>query len=87
MPFSEWSIHQQLSLRLEGYKNVFGAQVMVAKDLVLVIGRDEDELRRLSEGVTWAIQTKPWRLEVDFWRSFVNVTAEFLEGLPREWLD
>jgi hypothetical protein len=87
MPFSEWSVHQQLSLRLEKYKGVFGSQVLVAKDLVLVMGRDEGHLRQLSEGVTWAIQTKPWRLEVDFWRSFVNVDAGFLEGLGREWLD
>jgi hypothetical protein len=87
MPFSEWSVHQQLSLRLEPYKKIFGHQVVVAKDLMLVMGRDEQDLRRLTEGVTWAVQTKPWRLEVDFWRSFVNVDGAFLEGLDRRWLD
>jgi hypothetical protein len=87
MAFSEWSIHQQLSLRLEPYKEVFGAQVVVAKDLVLVMGRDESNLRQLSEGVTWAVQTKPWRLEMDFWRSFVNVDVGFLEGLAAAWLE
>ncbi|KAH7339212.1 hypothetical protein BKA66DRAFT_581855, partial [Pyrenochaeta sp. MPI-SDFR-AT-0127] len=86
MPFSEWSIHQQLSLRLEPYKDVFGAHVVVAKDLALVMGKDQTHLRKLSEGVTWAIQTRPWRLEVDFWRSFVNVDIKFLESLDRRWL-
>jgi len=87
MPYSEWSIHQHLLLRLEPCKEMFGQQVIVAKDLVLVMGRDARNLRQLAEGVTWAIQTKPWRLEVDWWRSFVNVEAEFLEGLDRRWLD
>ena len=87
MPYSEWSVHQQLSLRLEPYKKIFGPQVLVAKDLVLVMGKDEGDLRRLAEGVTWAVQTKPWRLEVDLWRSFINVGVDFLEGLDRRWLD
>lgn len=87
MPYSEWSIHQQLSLRLEPYKKMFGSQVVVAKDLVLVMGKDEKNARQLSEGVTWAIQTKPWRLEVDLWRSFVNVDAKFLEDLDARWLE
>ena len=59
----------------------------MAKDLMLVMGRNEADLRRLAEGVTWAVQTKPWRLEVDFWRSFLNVDGAFLEGLDRAWLD
>ncbi|KAH5999247.1 hypothetical protein HBI83_222340 [Parastagonospora nodorum] len=87
MPYSEWSIHHQLSLRLEPWKKIFGLQVIVCKDLVLVMGRDKADCRLLSGGVTWAVQTKPWRLEVDFWRSFVNVDAKFLEGLDRRWLD
>lgn len=87
MPYSEWSVHQQLSLRLEPYKKIFGQQAIVAKDLILVMGRDEKNLRQLAEGVTWAVQTKPWRLEIDLWRSFVNVDVEFLEGLDRRWLD
>lgn len=87
MPYSEWSVHQQLSLRIEPYRDIFGDQVMVAKDLVLVMGKDERDVRRLSEGVTWAIQTKPWRLEVDFWRSFVNVDVQFLERLHEKWLE
>jgi hypothetical protein len=86
MPFSEWSVHQQLSLRLQPYEGVWGKQVVVAKDLIVVMGKNEKELRRFSEAVTWAVQTKPWRLEVDFWRSFVNVDEKFLQGLDRRWL-
>ncbi|KAJ4369485.1 hypothetical protein N0V86_009320 [Didymella sp. IMI 355093] len=86
MPYSEWSVHQQLALRLQPYEFVWGKQVWVAKDLVIVMGKDERECRRFSEGATWAVQTKPWRLEVDFWRSFVGVDAEFLEGLDERWL-
>lgn len=87
MPYSEWSIHHQLSLRIEPVKKIFGNSVVVAKDLVLVMGQDEEECKRLSAGVTWCVQTKPWRLEVDFWRSFVNVDGEFLEKIDRRWLD
>jgi hypothetical protein len=86
MPYSEWSVHQQLSLRLAPHEHVWGKQVWVAKDLVVVMGRDERECRRFSEGATWAVQTKPWRLEVDFWRSFVGVDAGFLEALDERWL-
>jgi hypothetical protein len=86
MPFSEWSVHHQLKLRLQPYEGVWGKQAWVAKDLVVVMGKDEKELRRFSEAATWAVQTKPWRLEVDFWRSFVNVDEKFLEGLDPRWL-
>lgn len=88
MPYSEWSVHQQLSLRLEPYRHVLKKeQVVVARDLVLVMGRDDGECRRLSEGVVWAITTRPWRLEVDFWRSFVGVDLGFLERLDEVWLE
>ncbi|KAJ4983302.1 hypothetical protein SVAN01_11183 [Stagonosporopsis vannaccii] len=86
MPYSEWSIHQQLSQRFQPYEEVWGKQVWLAKDLIIVMGKDEKEARRFSEGATWVVQTKPWRLEVDFWRSFVNVDVKFLEGLDTRWL-
>ncbi|EAT76234.2 hypothetical protein SNOG_16409 [Parastagonospora nodorum SN15] len=31
MPYSEWSIHHQLSLRLEPWKNIFGLQIIVVE--------------------------------------------------------
>ncbi|KAF2995552.1 hypothetical protein E8E13_003449 [Curvularia kusanoi] len=76
MPYSEWSVHQQLLLRLQPFEKVWGKQVWIAKDLIIVMGKDEKELRRFSEGATWIVQTKPWRLEVDFWRSFILVAAD-----------
>ncbi|KAL5383648.1 hypothetical protein DPSP01_005754 [Paraphaeosphaeria sporulosa] len=88
MPCSEWSVHQQLSSRVEPYRRMLKKeQVIVARDLILVMGRDRKECRRLSEGVTWAVTTRPWRLEIDFWRSFVGVDLEFLEGLDEKWLE
>jgi hypothetical protein len=51
------------------------------------MGKDEKDLRRLAEVVTFAVQTMPWRFEVDFWRSFVNVPGAFLKGLYQRWLD
>jgi hypothetical protein len=88
MPYSEWSVHQQLSLRLEPYRKMLKKeQVIVARDLILVMGEDRKECRRLSEGVTWAVTTRPWRLEIDFWRSFVGVDLAFLEGLDEKWLE
>jgi hypothetical protein len=87
MPYSEFSVHQQLSLRLEPYRDIFGSQVFVAKDLIVVMGKDAKDLRKLAEGVTWAVQTRPWRLEIDFWRSFVNIDLEFMEGLHEKWLE
>ena len=57
------------------------------RDLFLIMGRDEEELRKVATGVTFALQTRPWPLEVDLWRSFVNVDLGFLEGLDDRWLD
>ncbi|OCK76507.1 hypothetical protein K432DRAFT_335574 [Lepidopterella palustris CBS 459.81] len=87
MPCSEWSIHHQARLRIKPYEDAFGDQVIVKRDLYLVMGKDEAELRKLAVGVTWAVQTEPWRLEIDFWKSFVNIELEFLEGLNTVWLD
>ncbi|KAF2875319.1 hypothetical protein BDV95DRAFT_604075 [Massariosphaeria phaeospora] len=86
-PFSEWEVHLRYSEHIEPFLPYFGTQVSLAKDLVLVMGKDQKDLRRLSQAVTWTIQTKPWRLEVDFWRSFVNVDVQFLEDLNEKWLE
>lgn len=62
MPYSEWSIHQQLTLRMEPYRKMLPKRkVIVAKDLLLVMGTDAAECRRLSEGATYAVQTRPVR--------------------------
>lgn len=58
---------------------------MHKKDLILVMAQGEDELKKIATAVTYAVQTKPWRLEIDLWKSFVNVDLPFLEGLNEAW--
>lgn len=87
MPGSEWSIQKTVVLRLEQWEHQFKRQVMVKQDLVLVMAKDEAQLRRYVLAVVFALQTKPWRLEVDFWKSFVNVEVGFLEGLDKAWVE
>ena len=64
-----------------------GANVLVRRDLFLVMGLNEGDLREVATAVAFAILTRPWRWEVDVWRSFVNVDLEFLEGLDGRWFD
>lgn len=87
MPYSEWSMHQQARLRIKPFKRVFGDRVLVKRDLFLVMGTDEKDLLKLATAATYAIQTDPWRLEVDLWKSFVNVDMDFLETLRDVWMD
>ena len=51
------------------------------------MGEDEEDLLKYATAATFAIVGEPWRLEVDLWRSFVNVDMGFLENLKEEWLD
>lgn len=85
-PYSEWSIHRQARLRIVPFRNILGDRVWVRQDTLLVMGTDEKDLLKLASAVTYAVQTDPWRLEVDLWRSFVNVDLGFLEGLDEKWL-
>ena len=87
MPGSEYSIHHASRLRITPFKHLFKDKVLVMRDLFLVMGEDEADLQKYAVATTFAIQTDPWRLEVDLWRSFVNVDIGFLEELQREWLD
>ena len=84
---SEWSMHHASRMRLAPYKRQFEERVIVKRNLFLVMGTDEDDLFELAAGVTFAIQTRPFRLEVDLWKSFVNVDIAFLEALNDKWLD
>lgn len=86
MPYSEWSVHHQATLRIEPFKRVFGRNVFIKSDLILVMGTDENNLLTLAAAATYAIQTDPWRAEVDLWRSYVNVDFCFLENLHDVWL-
>ena len=59
--------------------HVFRGKVVLKSDLFLVMGEDEKDLQKLATAVTFAIQTRPWRLEIDLWKSFVNVDLKFLK--------
>ena len=50
------------------------------------LGVEEGELEGMVEAVVFAVQAEPWRLEVDLWRSFVNVDGGFLERVREGWL-
>ncbi|KAG9189328.1 hypothetical protein G6011_06196 [Alternaria panax] len=52
MPMSEWSVHKSMTVILGAYEDVWKGRVVVARDVFLVMGKDADECRRLSEGVT-----------------------------------
>ncbi|KAI0860232.1 hypothetical protein F4860DRAFT_479717 [Xylaria cubensis] len=86
-PVSEWSMYNNLKLRLELLKKQLGDRVIHRSDVVLVMGVDQLDLLRHATAVTFAIQTKPWIREFDLWKSFVNVDIEFLEKLDPYWLD
>ncbi|PQE18079.1 mfs allantoate protein [Rutstroemia sp. NJR-2017a BVV2] len=87
MPNSEYSIHISASRRIMPFKRQFGDKVVAKRDKFLVMGEDEADLLRLVTGVTYAIQMRPWRLEVDLWMSFINVDLGFLENLNERWWD
>lgn len=87
MPNSEYSIHIQATGRIKPFKKQFGDKVVAKRDKFLVMGEDETDLLKLVTGVTYAVQTRPWRQEVDLWMSFINVDLGFLENLNERWWD
>ncbi|KAH8762906.1 hypothetical protein F5882DRAFT_431367 [Hyaloscypha sp. PMI_1271] len=87
LPRSEWSIHLSAQARITPYKKFLGKNVIARRDKYLVMATDEGELFKLVAATTFAIQTKPWRLELDLWKSFVNVDIKFLEGLDDKWVE
>lgn len=88
MPYSEWSMHHMASQRISPtFRSLFGDKVIVKTNVFLVMGEDEKELMKLAMAITYAIERKPWRWEVDLWKSFVNIDFGFLERLQDEWLE
>lgn len=88
MPYSEWSIHRQLKQRIALYRRFWGDSVVIKRDSLLVMAKDEDELLKLASAATYAVQTfDTWRLEIDLWKSFVNVDLRFLEELDERWIE
>ena len=80
-------MHHSARLRIKPYRHLLGERVHIRRNLYLVMGEDDEDLLKYAIATTFVIQTEPWRLEVDLWRSFVNVDMEFLDGLQAEWLD
>ena len=87
MPDSERSIHHSARLCIVPFEHLLGDKVIVKQDLSLVMGTDEEDLLTFATATIFAIQTEPWRLEVDLWRSFIDVDMEFLDTLQKVWLD
>jgi hypothetical protein len=87
LPFSEYSIHSNLSQRIEPFKKILRDKIVIKRDMVIIMAEDAEELHTLTSAVTFAIQTRPWRLEVDYWKSFINVDVGFLDSLQDEWYD
>lgn len=87
MGFSEMSIHMAVHYRIQRYKSRFGSKLVHRSDTLLVMGEDEKELLKLASAATYAVQDDPWRLEIDLWKSFVNIDIKTLDGLDVGWLD
>lgn len=88
MPFSEYSMHANMVVKLKPLQQQLGRdgdKIKIRKDVMLIMGKDEEELLRLTAATTFTIQTRPWRLEIDFWKSFVNIDVGFLESLHEQW--
>ncbi|KAM0425389.1 hypothetical protein ACHAPT_009446 [Fusarium lateritium] len=87
LPGSEVSAHTTTQRRLGLLQSQFEGNVMSRGDLILVMGKDADELLKYCTAVTFAMQTKPWLGEVDLWKSFVNVDLDFLQELDPYYLE
>lgn len=60
---------------------------MAKREKYLVMGTDEKDLFRLASITVFAIQMRPWRWELDLWKSFVNVDLQFVEELEERWME
>ncbi|KAK5634121.1 hypothetical protein RRF57_009835 [Xylaria bambusicola] len=60
MPVSEWSMYNNIKVRLDLIKKQLADRVTHRDDVVLVMGVDQLDLLRHAVAVTFAIQTKPW---------------------------
>jgi hypothetical protein len=87
MPFSEWSIFHSARQRTEPFAALLADRVVCRRNAYLVMGTNGDDLRQLAVATCFAVERRPWRWEVDLWKSFVNVDICFLERLQQDWLD
>lgn len=92
MHCSEWSIHWSTHSMLNKFARPLGyggmgkvGNIVHRRDVILVLGTDEEDLMRRVVGTTFAVQGRPWLREVDLVRSFVNVDETFLSELDGWW--
>lgn len=85
LPHSDYSMHWGCAGRIAPFKKQFGDRVVAKRDKYLIMGEAEQNLAKYVAEVTYAVQKRPWRQEVDLWKSFVNVELKFLEGLDERW--
>ncbi|KAF2168271.1 hypothetical protein M409DRAFT_21709 [Zasmidium cellare ATCC 36951] len=87
MPLSDYSLQATVEERTERFQKQFAGKVVFKRDMALVMGESEEDLRWYTAAVIFALTTRPWKFEVDMWKSFVNVDLGFLEALDKKWLD
>lgn len=51
LPGSEWSMQKGVDLRLDPFRKQLGKQVIAKRDMVLVVAKNEEELKRFALGV------------------------------------
>lgn len=68
-------------------KTFFKGSVVTKRDKYLVMGKDAEDCKRLTAATVFAAECRPWRQEVDLWKSFLGVDEQFLKGLKEEWYD
>lgn len=86
MGCSKFSMHYTAKTRIIPYENTFfKGSVVTKRDKYLVMGKDEGNCKRLTAAAVFAAECKPWRQEVDLWKSFLNVDEKFLKGLKEKW--
>ncbi|KAK4504763.1 hypothetical protein PRZ48_002725 [Zasmidium cellare] len=87
MQLSDYSLQATVVERTERFQKQFAGKVVFKRDMALVMGENEEDLRWYTAAVIFALTTRPWKFEVDMWKSFVNVDFGFLEALDKKWLD
>ena len=80
-------MQETINLRLKRWSSQLDANVKLKRDIILVMGKDQAQLEEMVTATVFALHTAPWRLEVDFWRSFVDIDVPFLERLDKRWLE
>ncbi|KAL8383671.1 hypothetical protein RB595_010733 [Gaeumannomyces hyphopodioides] len=90
MPASEWGIYNVLDACMLAIRDrllhgdgpekaaFFNSHVAHRGDVFLVMGKDQEELLRLTTLVTFTLQGKPWLREMDVWKSFINALSIIL---------